>query len=88
MCPTWAQPLLEAVTHHLNMLTVSTVCTPCPVVHATCFLQSAKVVLSELRHINESEVIIRIGPLALLFVLLAQVLGLMWTLGGVWPDAA
>lgn len=49
-------------------------------------LQSAKVVLSELHGVPESEVIRRTAPLALLFVVLAQLLGLAWTLGGLWPD--
>lgn len=47
---------------------------------------SAKVVLSELDGVRESEVIRRTGPLALLFVVLAQLLGLLWTAGGLWPD--
>jgi hypothetical protein len=51
-------------------------------------LQSAKVVLSELHDVSESEVIRRTAPLALLFVVLAQLLGLAWTLGGLWPDMA
>lgn len=51
-------------------------------------LQSAKVVLSELNGVRESEVIRRTAPLALLFVVLAQGLGLIWTLGGLWPDVA
>jgi hypothetical protein len=50
-------------------------------------LQSAKVVLTELHGVSESEVIRRTAPLALMFVVLAQALGLIWTLGGVWPDA-
>jgi hypothetical protein len=51
-------------------------------------LQSAKVVLSELHDVSESEVICRTAPIALLFVVLAQLLGLAWTLGGLWPDIA
>lgn len=42
--------------------------------------------LSELNDVSESEVIRRTGPLALLFVVLAQGLGLIWTLAGVFPD--
>jgi len=49
-------------------------------------LQSAKVVMSELQGVSESEVIRRTGPLALLLVLLAQLMGLAWTLGRLWPD--
>lgn len=51
-------------------------------------LQSAKVVLSELHDVSEAQVIRRTAPLALLFVVLAQLLGLAWTLGGLWPDIA
>lgn len=45
-------------------------------------------VLSELNGVNESEIIRRTAPLALLFVVLAQLLGLVWTLAGLWPDVA
>jgi hypothetical protein len=51
----------------------------------TC-LQSAKVILSELNGVSEAKIMRHVAPLALLFMVLAQVLGLMWTIAGVWPD--
>lgn len=68
----------ETVCLLLRMLTSATL---------LLLLQSAKVVLTELHGVSESEVIRRTAPLALMFVVLAQALGLIWTLGGVWPDA-
>jgi hypothetical protein len=50
------------------------------------FLQSAKVILSELNGVSEAKIMRHVAPLALLFMVLAQVLGLMWTIAGVWPD--
>lgn len=48
-------------------------------------MQSAKVML-DLQGMSEGKIVSRTAPLALLFVILAQALGLMFTLGGIWPD--
>lgn len=48
--------------------------------------QAGKVVLQELGCISEGEFIKHTLWLAGIFVLLAQLLGLVFTLGGVWPD--
>jgi hypothetical protein len=48
--------------------------------------QSAKVLMN-LGQVREGNVVRRTAPIALLFVLLSQLLGLIFTLGGVWPDA-
>lgn len=47
---------------------------------------SAKVLMN-LGQVREGNVVRRTAPIALLFVLLSQLLGLIFTLGGVWPDA-
>uniref|UniRef100_A0A383VQV1 Lactate permease n=1 Tax=Tetradesmus obliquus TaxID=3088 RepID=A0A383VQV1_TETOB len=46
---------------------------------------SAKVLMN-LGQVREGKVVRRTAPIALLFVLLSQALGLIFTLGGVWPD--
>ncbi|KAF8060283.1 L-lactate permease [Scenedesmus sp. PABB004] len=45
-------------------------------------------VLLNLQGVGEGKVVRRVAPIALLSVLLAQALGLMFTLGGLLPDAA
>jgi hypothetical protein len=47
--------------------------------------QSAKAVMN-MNHVGEGEFIRRTAPVALLFVLMAQALGLVFTLGGALPD--
>jgi hypothetical protein len=47
--------------------------------------QSAKAVMN-MNHVGEGEFIRRTAPVALLFVLMAQALGLIFTLGGAMPD--
>jgi hypothetical protein len=47
--------------------------------------QSAKAVMN-MNHVSEGEFIRRTAPVALLFALMAQALGLIFTLGGAMPD--
>lgn len=48
-------------------------------------LQSAKAVMN-MNHIGEGEFIRRTAPVALLFCIMAQCIGLIFTLGGLMPD--
>lgn len=49
-------------------------------------MQAGKVVLRELGSISEGEIVKHTLGVAGLFVLLGQAMGLVFTLGGVWPD--
>jgi hypothetical protein len=48
-------------------------------------LQSAKAVMN-MNHVGEGEFIRRTAPVALLFVVMAPAIGLIFTLGGAMPD--